>query len=77
MFKSLVSVSVSQLSKPQVSRLVGTCVAEQAGLSLTCSNISKDRFSHDMAEMSHIMRKLVFGDFQPGKIQTGLLSYRN
>ena len=27
--------------------------------------------------MSHITRKRVFGDFQPGKIQTSLLSYRN
>ena len=27
--------------------------------------------------LSHIVRKRVFGDFRPGKIQTSLLSYRN
>ena len=27
--------------------------------------------------LSHIMRKHVFGDFRPGKVQTSLLSYRN
>ena len=31
------------------------------------------KFEH----MSHITRKCVFGDFQPGKIQTSLLSYKN
>ena len=35
------------------------------------------KYSIDSLGMSHIMLKCVFGDFQPHKIQTSLLSYRS
>ena len=45
-------------------------------------SIEKVYLSHIMKKpvlyhMSHITWKRVFGDFQPGKIQTSVLSYRS
>ena len=45
---------------------------------IACLNIIKEQqFTSMVSIMSHVMKKSVFGYLQPGKTQTGLLSYRN
>ena len=50
-------VSISEISGLYLASVVG-----QAGLSLIWSQTSEDRFSCDVAQLSHVIRKPVFSD---------------
>ena len=52
--KSCLIPIISMVAISRIPRLLLASVAEQAGLSLTWSHTSEDRFSHDVAHMSHI-----------------------
>ena len=51
--------SISILAKSKISRLYLVSADEQTGLSLTGSKTQKDRFSHDVAQLSHTFRVTV------------------
>ena len=51
------------------SELTVASVADQTGLSLNWWHISMDRFSHDVAHMSLIIRKSVFGTFDQVRLK--------
>ena len=63
---------IHTLAQSKISRLQLVSVAEHAGLSLTWSQTPKDRFSRDVAQLGHVMRKRVLCHMRTTKVQISL-----